>query len=48
MCRLVISTVAFLFTLESRPRQNRSEFDGSVKPSTVREGCDAWKVSPTL
>lgn len=41
MCRLVISTVAFLFTLESKPRQNRSEFDGSVKPSTVREGCDA-------
>lgn len=48
ICRLVISTVAFLFTLESRPRQNRSEFDGSVKPSTVREGWDAWKVSPTL
>lgn len=24
-----------------------SELDGSVKPSTVIDGCDAWKVSPT-
>ena len=48
LCLLVVSTVAFLFTLESKPRQNLSEFDGSVKPSTVSEGCEAWKVSPTL
>lgn len=48
ICLLVISTVAFRLTLESKPKQNLSEFDGSVKPSTVSEGCDAWKVSPTL
>lgn len=36
ICLLVISTVAFLFTLESKPGQNLSEFDGSVKPFTVR------------
>lgn len=47
MCLRVISTVAFLLTLDSRPRQKRSEFDGSVNPSTVSEGCEAWNVSPT-
>ena len=47
MCLLVISTVAFLLTLLSSPRQKRSELEGSVKPSTVRDGCEAWKVSPT-
>lgn len=48
MCRLVSSTAAFLLTLDSKPRQKRSELEGSVKPSTVMEGCEAWKVSPTL
>lgn len=38
MCLRVISTVAFLLTLLSSPRQKRSELDGSVKPSTVRDG----------
>lgn len=47
MCLLVISTVAFLLTLLSRPRQKRSELEGSVKPSTVSDGCEAWNVSPT-
>lgn len=47
MCLRVISTVAFLLTLDSRPRQKRSELDGSVNPSTVSEGWEAWKVSPT-
>lgn len=47
MCLRVISTVAFLLTLDSRPRQKRSEFDGSVNPSTVSDGCEAWNVSPT-
>lgn len=47
MCLRVSSTAAFLLTLESRPRQKRSELEGSVKPSTVMEGCEAWKVSPT-
>lgn len=47
ICLLVISTVAFLLTLLRSPRQKRSELEGSVKPSTVSEGCEAWKVSPT-
>lgn len=38
MCLRVISTVALRLTLDSSPRQKRSEFEGSVKPSTVREG----------
>lgn len=47
MCLRVSSTAAFLLTLESSPRQKRSELEGSVKPSTVMEGCEAWNVSPT-
>lgn len=47
MCLLVSSTAAFLLTLDNSPKQKRSELDGSVKPSTVMEGCEAWKVSPT-
>lgn len=47
MCRLVSSTAAFRLTLDSRPRQKRSELEGSVKPSTVMDGCEAWNVSPT-
>lgn len=47
MCLLVSSTAAFRLTLDSRPKQKRSELEGSVKPSTVMEGCDAWNVSPT-
>lgn len=38
MCRLVCSTIAFLLTFDNKPKQNRSELEGSVKPSTVREG----------
>lgn len=47
ICLRVISTVAFRLTFDSRPRQKRSELEGSVNPSTVSEGCEAWKVSPT-
>ena len=47
ICLRVSSTAAFLLTLESSPRQKRSELEGSVKPSTVMEGWEAWKVSPT-
>lgn len=47
ICLLVISTVAFLLTLLRSPRQKRSELEGSVKPSTVRDGWEAWNVSPT-
>ena len=47
MCLRVSSTAAFLLTLESSPRQKRSELEGSVKPSTVMDGCEAWNVSPT-
>lgn len=47
ICLRVSSTAAFLLTLESSPRQKRSELEGSVKPSTVMEGCEAWNVSPT-
>ena len=48
MCLLVTSTVGSLLTLDSKPRQNLSELDGSTNPSIVREGWEAWKVSPTL
>lgn len=47
ICLRVSSTAAFLLTLESSPRQKRSELEGSVKPSTVMDGCEAWNVSPT-
>lgn len=47
ICLRVISTVAFLLTLLRSPKQKRSELEGSVKPSTVKDGCDAWNVSPT-
>lgn len=47
MCLRVSSTAALRLTLDSRPRQKRSALEGSVKPSTVRDGCEAWKVSPT-
>lgn len=47
MCRRVNSTAELRLTLDSRPRQKRSELEGSVKPSTVSDGCEAWKVSPT-
>lgn len=36
---------SILFGTDSKLKQNFSEFDVSVKPSTVSEGCDAWKVS---
>ena len=48
ICLLVISTGCVLLTFDNRPRQKRSEFEGSVKPSTVSDGWDAWNVSPTL
>lgn len=47
MCLRVSSTAELRLTLDNKPRQKRSELDGSVNPSTVREGWDAWKVSPT-
>lgn len=47
ICLRVSSTDALRLTLDNRPRQKRSELEGSVKPSTVSEGCEAWKVSPT-
>ena len=47
MCLRVSSTAWVRLTLDRSPRQNRSALLGSVKPSTVREGCDAWNVSPT-
>lgn len=47
MCLRVSSTAELRFTFDSKPRQKRSELEGSVNPSTVREGWDAWKVSPT-
>lgn len=47
MCLRVNSTAALRLTLDNNPRQKRSELEGSVKPSTVSEGCEAWKVSPT-
>lgn len=47
MCLRVSSTAELRFTLDNKPRQKRSELDGSVNPSTVREGWEAWKVSPT-
>lgn len=47
MCLRVNSTAALRLTLDNKPRQKRSELEGSVKPSTVSEGCEAWKVSPT-
>lgn len=47
MCLRVSSTAELRLTLDSKPRQKRSELDGSVNPSTVREGWEAWKVSPT-
>lgn len=47
MCLRVSSTAELRLTLDSKPRQKRSELEGSVNPSTVREGWEAWKVSPT-
>lgn len=47
ICLRVNSTDGFRLTLDNSPRQKRSELEGSVKPSTVSEGCEAWKVSPT-
>lgn len=47
ICLRVNSTDALRLTLDNRPRQKRSELEGSVKPSTVSDGCEAWKVSPT-
>lgn len=47
ICLRVSSTAAFRLTLESSPRQKRSELEGSVKPSTVMDGWEAWNVSPT-
>lgn len=47
ICLRVSSTDALRLTFDNRPRQKRSELEGSVKPSTVSEGCEAWKVSPT-
>lgn len=49
MCLLVFSMVELRFTLESNPRQKRSELLlGSVKPSTMTECVCAWNTSPTL
>lgn len=47
ICLRVSSTAELRLTFDNKPRQKRSELDGSVNPSTVSEGWDAWKVSPT-
>lgn len=47
MCLRVSSTAELRLMLDSKPRQKRSELEGSVNPSTVREGWEAWKISPT-
>lgn len=47
ICLRVISTCCVLLTFDNNPKQNRSALEGSVKPSTVSEGCEALNVSPT-
>lgn len=41
MCLRVSSTAELRLMLDSKPRQKRSELEGSVNPSTVREGWEA-------
>lgn len=38
ICLLVCSTIELRLTFDKSPRQNLSDEDGSVNPSTVSEG----------